>query len=298
MDSVDAKTQFQHHVPQFYLRGWQTSVANIPKRVWVYSRGQAPRNSAIRRVGGRENTYAVIKSDGTLDVESVEKYLAEVESRAGKVFPKILKHEPLSVSEKRVIATFVSVMYRRDIYTLDAFAPQKLAPMIPGLQMEMLEQAKLVASNPELHEKYVVAVNKAIELAKENLSSITSQSILNSEPMGSFFAKLNWAFMTTKTSEFVTSDTPIVFDRFRGIRAFATGQILLPISSSIILWMTQWPIASNIYFRITDGLVASINEKIIRNSFQEVYANVRSIYIQRTVDEQMGAGLPEAAPEQ
>src|SRR6476660_3602164 len=131
--------QFQHHVPRFYLRGWSCTVARLTKRIWLYCKGQEPKPAAIKKVGGRVNMYAVERSDGSIDLETVERYVADVESRAGKVIPKILNQEKISSSDKEALSHFISVMYRRGPYTMDAFAPESLAPMLPGLQAEMEE---------------------------------------------------------------------------------------------------------------------------------------------------------------
>src|SRR4051794_31721359 len=109
MSSPATQSQFQHHIPKFYLRGWSTTVNGVPARVWVYEKGKEPRPSAIRRTGGRNNTYAVTRPDGSIDLNEVEEYLGRIESQAGKIFPTILRHNPLGVTEKKVLSTFLSV---------------------------------------------------------------------------------------------------------------------------------------------------------------------------------------------
>jgi hypothetical protein len=293
LKAENAESQFQHHIPRFYLRGWSTIAGLKPKRIWIYEKGKSPRHAAVKETGGRENMYAVVKSDGTLDIETVEKYLARIESRAGKIFPKIFRHEPLLVIEKEILSIFISVMYRRDTYTVDAFAPQKLAPMIPVLHAEMRGQANLI-SDDSLRKKYLLAVDKAIQGAGQNISSLTAQAILNSERLGrAAFNRLNWCFIYTTKSKFLTSDSPVVFDRFGGIRNFEHGHVLFPVSSDILLWMTQWPIHPNLYAEVPDTIVDVLNKAIVRNAFNEVYSGFESEDIRDYVDQHLGDGLPD-----
>lgn len=292
-DASTASSQFQHHVPRFYLGGWSTSVNGLHKRVWVYEQGKEPRAAAIKKTGGRDNTYAVITSDGSVDLKTVEEYLGRIESQTGKVFPQIFQRKSLSPLEKRIIAVFVSVFYRRDTYTFDKFVPEKLAPTLPALRDEMLAYAEAAEVAEDVKARYRTAVHKAIELAGENIDSITSQSVLYSESFAdAVFNKLNWCFLYSKEPRFVTSDCPVVFDRHRGIKDFARGHILFPISNQIVLWMTQWPILANCYVPISEDLVNNINARIIINAHQQVYASHRTPEIKVFVDKFVSAGLP------
>lgn len=289
-------SQFQHHVPRFYLGGWSTSVNGLHKRVWVYEKNKTPRPSAIRRTGGRDNTYAVVKSDGSVDLDTVEEYLKGVESRASQVFRKIIGHSPLNSRDKRTIAVFVSVFYRRDTYTFDNFVPEKLTSILPALRQEMYEQADAFEAIKDVKGQYRKIVDKAIDLAGENLNSVASQSILYSEDFAdAVFKKLNWCFLCNKKGSFVTSDCPVVFDRHRGIRNYANGHILFPISSKIVLWMTQWPILTNCYIPVSSDLVDKINARLVVNAHNQVFANYNDPNIKNFVDNYLSIALPRAS---
>jgi hypothetical protein len=286
------KVQFQHHLPRFYLKGWATTVQSIPKRIWIYERGKSPRCSAIKTSAGRENMYSVVRSDGSLDIETVEKYLAKSESKAGTVFPRIFRRQILEFFEKHMLASFISIMARRDTYTFDAFAPANLPPLIPGFHKKMRDDAYRI-SDPKLRKNYIDEVRKAIERAGDNINSLTSQAILESEPLARYMSnEFNWSFLYSKTANFVTSDAPVVINRSKGIRSFSDGHVLFPISRNILLWMTRWPISDRLYFPVSDRVVSDLNVRLIKNAFREVYAITRSDEIQDLVDRFIGDGLP------
>lgn len=289
------QSQFQHHVPKFYLRGWSTTVNGVPQRVWVYEKGKEPRPSAIRRTGGRNNTYSLTRQDGSVDLKQVEEYLGRIESQAGKIFPKILQRELLTYNEKRIMSVFLSVMYRRDTYTLDAFAPEKLPAVMADVTAKMHAQIDAASVSDEVKERYRSEIDKVIEHYRNNPNEITSKAILEAEPYAeAVLQRLNWSFACSRSNRFVTSDSPIVFDRFRGINHPAGGHMIFPISSGILLWMTRWPIFLNSYFEISDDLARKMNARIIFNAHRQVYANFKSDEIKKFVDEFIAAGLPRA----
>jgi hypothetical protein len=237
--------------------------------------------------------YAVLKSDGTVDLDSVENHIADVESRAGRVIRKILRKERINDADKEGFAHFLSVMYRRGPYTMDAFVPESLAPKIPDLHTEMVEQARQTFFDKPIYlERILSAVDKAIELASANLPSLTSQAILNSHNMGKVFSSFHWGFFVSKTARFVTSDTPVVFNRFTGIRDPQNSSILFPISSAMVLWLNQWMPIPYSYAEIPDNLVEDLNKRIIWNAFGEVYADHLSDSIEEYVNFNIGKGLP------
>lgn len=209
-------------------------------RVWVYEKGTEPRPSAIRRTGGRDNTYALTRHDGTIDLNEVENYLGRIETQAGKVFPRILQRKVLTASEKRTMSVFLSVMYRRDTYTLDAFTPEKLPAMLVDVSAKMHAQVDAADVSAEAKERYHLETDRALEHYRNNPKSVTARAILEAEPFGeSILQRLNWSFACSPSNSFVTSDSPVVFDRFRGLKDSAGGHIIFPISSGILLWMTR-----------------------------------------------------------
>lgn len=289
-----AESQFQHHVPKFYLNGWQTSVNGLHKRVWVYEKGIKPRPSAIRRTGGRPNTYAVAQSDGSFDLKTVEEYLGSVESQAGIIFAKILKHKPLLPIEKTIMARFISIMFRRDPYTLDAFAPKHLTPMLPVMR-EKRRQELLNLQGLNRREEVIQILDQAYDLFEKHPNSATSLAILYSEPQGTrMFEELNWCFAYSNSCHFLTSDSPVVFNRRAGIGNFAHGHVIFPISKNLLIWMTRWPITQNIYFEVSKPLVETINRNIIRNAYKQVFSDCNKSNIEDCVNTQLSVGLPAA----
>ncbi|HRI05054.1 MAG TPA: DUF4238 domain-containing protein [Pyrinomonadaceae bacterium] len=286
-------SQFQHHVPRFYLNGWSTSVNGLHKRVWVYEQNREPRPSAIRRTGGRVNTYAIHKADGSIDLSTVEDYLQVVESEASKVFKKISEQKPLTSREKRALAVFISAFYRRDTYTFDNFVPEKAVSILSGIQKNLHTQADAGEVSDEVKERRRAFVDDAIRAAGENLNSVAAQSIpFGEEFADQVFLRMNWCFLICEGGWFVTSDCPVVFNRHRGIKDYLHGHVLFPITSKIVLWMTQWPILPNCYVPVSGDFVDRLNARIIVNAHLQVYANFNAFDYKKFVDNHISSALP------
>lgn len=285
------KSQFQHFLPRFYQRGWSTTVDCKPNRIWIYEKGKAPIHKAIKNNGGREDMYTVIERDGSLNPNKVENYLASVESKAGTVFPKIFDHKPLSPPEKWIVAQFVSVMFRRVPFIMDAFAPKHLAPMLPKMREQRREEIQALPDFARKDE-IIRAIDQVYDQLEAHPNSATSLAIMYSGPQGTnIFSFPNWTFAYSTKSHFVTSDSPVVFNRRAGIGNFEDGHVIFPISNTLILWITQWPIYPNTYFEVLPDLVDAINMKIVRNAHQQIFSDSRSDKLQRLVDSNLGIHL-------
>lgn len=293
-DSGETDNQFHHHVPKFYLRGWRVDVGSLKKRIWVYRNDSEPKPSSIRRVGGRSGMYNVHKWDGSVDSKTVELFTGTIESKAGIVFPKIFNHEALTSKDRAAVAELMSLAYRRDPYTFDRFIPEKLAPMIPNFRDELRREVEALDFPESSKAKVLEEIDASTDTSSDRLNSLAALSVMSTERMAKFFASkiMRWAFVISEDGKFLTSDCPFVFDRVHGMRYDVFSDFLFPISKHIVLWVNRWMPASGSYTVVPRRVVDQLNLKIIRNSFEEVYANFSSTDIQKLVNREIGRGLP------
>ncbi len=89
-----------HYVPQGYLRGFSNE--EDPSFVWVYDKrtGRKPRKKSTRSVAWAQAYYAQEKEDGSADLDTLEKKLAETIDN--DVPPILSKIRPISGSIVRI----------------------------------------------------------------------------------------------------------------------------------------------------------------------------------------------------
>lgn len=250
-----------------------------------------PEHVAIKNNGGRTGMYSVIELDGKFDEVTVEKYIATVESKAGTLFPRLERQEAINLPQKIILAQFISLMFRRVPFIFDNFAPKHLPGMMPGMRQDSKE--RVIASEKIKNKRETIAnIDRMFDLLEAHPNSVTSLAILNSEPAGSFmFGSLNVGFLYSDSVHFVTSDCPVVFDRTSGIGNFERGHVLFPITKNLIAWLTQWPIYPNSYWLASPDLVQWMNRRIVRNAYQEVFADQYSTELESLVNSQIALDL-------
>ncbi len=291
MDNVGDKSgkQFQHFVPDFYLSGWQITVDHKPKRIWVYEKGSVPRHAAIKNIGGEENFYAVKASDGTNDVETIERFLSRGESRAGTVFATIKNRKLLNEKDGRIFAEFLGVLLRRSPFYIGRWK-DLVNKFLPGVIDPLLEIAEEI-EDKERRDRAIENIEKVAAERRADPESIAKASILEPSDITNFVEKMDWAFFTCPTSKFVTSDNPFVYSIGLGIGDFENGHIIMPISSEISFQARNSTKFDSGYYEINDEDASKINLRIIGHAHKQVFASERSEELQKIVQERIGTDL-------
>src|SRR5450756_256002 len=104
-------TKSHHYSPVLHLRNF---VGNAPAgHVWNYDKqGVKPRSSIPEETGFETHFYSVEKDDGTKDI-TIEKFLADVESKAAPVYRDLLKGKLPEAQPKADFANFLAAMFAR-----------------------------------------------------------------------------------------------------------------------------------------------------------------------------------------
>lgn len=284
--------RFHHYVPRFYLNGWSVSVGALNKRVWIYKKGQKLVHSAIKRTGGRHGMYEVRNVPGVGDSEKIEKDLGRLEGAMGKILPKIIAHQRLSVRDYSLFCYFLNIFFRRSPHILDKFGPEVMEPVLKEHSKVRREQIDQI-NNPITKDTRRKAIDKVENLISSDFDSFYSMALfLEADEVARFiFGTLTGAFFYTTSGNFITSDNPITFDRRYGTSHPARGYVLFPVSPSTVFLAGRFLPHTLTYTKIQDQLVNYLNGLIISNAYKEVYFNQQSSNLQARVDSNIGSNL-------
>ena len=113
----------QHFLPRFYLKGFASE--SDTSHIWEYQRGRAyvpgknnrdkynPVFISLRKAGAAIGEYAYPWPDGTVDFNSYEDALEQLEKPANTVFDKIRNLERIDSSDRDIFAAYMATMTRR-----------------------------------------------------------------------------------------------------------------------------------------------------------------------------------------
>jgi hypothetical protein len=282
-------SEFQHYVPRFYLTGWATTVEYKGRRIWINEAGADPRHASIDKTGGEENFYAVKAFDGSTDIQTVEKYLADGEGKAGRAFVKIKNRDKLSAKERKDFADFLALLVRRTPYTREKSA-KLVEKFLPGA-IEPLRQSAEKIPDEERRNKILENIERVAADVLTRPESITAAAMLQPSDIGDIIARMDWAFLYHPTLKFVTSDNPFVYSMGLGIGDFENGHIIFPISNNLSFQAKHSSKFNDSYNEISDDLLAEINLRIVRHAYRQVYSSDNSAELTQCVDENIGADL-------
>ncbi len=252
-----------HYIPRFYLRGFATEDA-----IWVYDKRAGRRFATqVKSVANETSMYS----------DDLETYLAnQIEDPANSAIAKVRTRQELTREERIALATYIIVLWKRV-----PIARSRALARLPGLAAEVqtdlhaeLDQHAL--DNPDLLseiEKFRGDVDAAVATQYENpdpeiwYRSIQSWS---SPRLVDALLSMNWIFLHSNSSQFLTSDNPVFFFKHEGIGK-PTSELTWPLSSGLALWATRQPRPSMSYLSASSGAIKEINRRTVHNSSRFVY---------------------------
>lgn len=283
----------QHYIPQFYQKGWEVKVNGQKNQIYVYRKNKQPKYYSIkRRVGCEEDYYSFTKKDGSVDKSTVELQLATLDTKTNNVLKKVGLGLQLNFDEKKVLAEFICVFWRRVPYhKLDH--DKKLRQLAPEYFSRLCEEVKNLGVAEDSH---VFNEIKRLEqkYSKALPDSFYPKSVTRDSEIVNAILAMDWTFIVApKFMPFVTCDNPFIFSRGPGIGDLQYGHIIFPISRSLVLQITQFTAFRDSYQHVHELLAYEINKRIVSNAYIEVYANYKSAPLTEFVNKWISSDLPE-----
>lgn len=291
-------TQQRHHfVPEFYQRGFIEDGSGL---IWVYEKGGAPRLKSVKKGAGFEvNLYAVTNPDGSVDVQSVEKQLADLDNNAAAVIRKIDAGKPISPHERKLLCAFIGVMYRRTPEHRRAVG-EMAAGMIPGLfdtvEAELFTPHFKNIDNlngeqrQRLAQRYSEFLALKAEYSAEPPDFLFPRLVVRNSVFETLLERLDWAFFkSTNETPFLTSDDPVVFNL--SPRHKQGGLLFFPLSRHTLLQAMGASSYGGTYRQLPDRKVEALNRYVVRQAKEQIYSGRRDPGLEKFISRWLGKGF-------
>lgn len=212
------RTKKQHYVPRFYLDHFKDSEGHI----WTYDKkGEDVRFARPEETAIETNFYSVIGEDGEY-IDALEDWLAEVESLAAPLYPKVLKGEILTGDDRVAFSLFIASLHVRSPAMVNAVAKSygEMAQIVTDFALstrERFEQSmyKMDEENGEITPKDVrdkvfeFQANK--DLWKMNVDKRVGLMNIDAAPnLSHIIHDMSWITVEPENQHLITSDNPVV----------------------------------------------------------------------------------------
>lgn len=279
----------QHFVPQGYLRGFTETTDSA--YVWVYDKrqGRSPARKSVKSIAWAPSYYAKENPDGSEDIDSVEKNLANtIDSEIPKIIRSISaipgKKIDISNDDQEKLAFFIGLSLTRVPSFRDGINDMysKIASL--ALNEVALEDTKLSSfikdSGLTAEAKPWVSLLPMVEMANE-----IAQSAL----------KKNWQFfIPAQGIPLMTSDNPVLFSGgAAGLRqlgpAHPGAELVINLTKSLALVCTPKKGLPSLYgFKLSPTETRKFNKGIIQAARHRVFADHKSSTIDSLVKKSEG----------
>jgi len=241
----------QHYVSQFILREFVAPDGMLE----VMERGKSRSfRSKPDRVACERFYNATLQPDGTIDTQSVEKRLSEIETCSAPLMRKLVAGEGLSADERKVLSNFIAIqdfrsLRKRQEYSdlILAVEHHKLRAQTPTSVEEMLRLVRNACENPKQFELEARFEDAGLRFDGDGTVCISREetmAALNAAAhFGPVISEMKWTlFQAEKTFPFIISDSPVVLwenpktlEKHAGPAYWRPGTLVsLPLSPTIM----------------------------------------------------------------
>ncbi len=251
-----------HYVPQYYLKGFQTSAT--PGCIWAVRDGREPFLVSVSNIAQENRLYS----------PDLEQQLAnEVEGPANEVILRIQNQQPLTPEQKLVLSRYLELIWRR-VPAQREWAKRKYPeisqPIYERIELALLE--KLESASPAMKPNYQRSLSKLDELRRsdeegdEHANEIWLQTLsLDVTPRSAeALSKMRWCFMVApRNSYYITSDNPFYFFQSMGIGRVGS-EVSFPVTQGVALWATWRNGLDGDYHQAPSQFVKEVNRRTAR----------------------------------
>lgn len=291
-------TQQRHHfVPEFYQRGFIEDGSGL---IWVCEKGRAPRQRSVKKGAGFEyNLYAFTHADGSVDVGSVEKKLADLDRDAAAVIRKIDGGTPITPEERKTLCEFIGVMYRRTPEHRRAvgdMAVETVPEAFERIEAEIftpnfrIVDSLTTEQRHRLEQRYAEFLNVRANYSARPPDFLFPKLVVRDSVFQVRLENMDWAFFkSTKDTPFVTCDDPVIFNF--SLSHSQGGVLFFPLSRHILLQAMGISTYGGAYQQLPDRKVHILNRHLVRNAKKQVYSGRRRPELAKFVNRWIGKGF-------
>ncbi len=210
--------------------------------------------------------------------ESIEKYLSnEIENPANNVIDKIRNHHFPTVEERRLLAIYMVVMWKRvpqSIARMNGMAPEIAKKITLKTENEISDLIELNPDKKEILENRRKELAENIKIYSENPPKDFWLSLISHERTPNIIValeKMTWQFHIFNDSiAFLTSDNPFFYFESIGIGR-PESEFSFPISSHILLWGTWRKDFKEDFVQTNKQMVNEFNRRTASNYTRYIY---------------------------
>jgi len=268
----DCVSSMGHHfAPQHYLKAFTRGGT-----IWAYDKLECCKfQTQVKAVANETGLYT----------EDLENWLErEVEAPAQPVLNKIRERISIDEEDRQWLAKYIVVQWKRVPKARErtiARLPQAVQEVAATLNAEL---DALLELQPDAHENVASLRDRLAQEMRRNLVSPgpeiwhNSIGIHTSPRVVDSLMSMNWLFLHTGESLFLTSDNPVFFFEFEGI-ARPTSELTFPISNTIALWASRDKRLASQFIPASSQVVKEINRRTVFNSTRFVYSAIDESWI-------------------
>jgi hypothetical protein len=256
-----------HYVPQYYLKGFSAAKEEL---LWVYDKLDRRKfRTQVKNIANENRFYS----------PAIERYLANViEGPANSVLKAIREKNLLTDDDKRLLAEYMAVMWKRVPQGKQLF--RDTAPAVAQkLSARYDSDLDTVASSEPDKAAFVVKrraeIGEIIKKYSEDPPKDIWLDIIPPERSPHVVAAIKtmtWTFLTFEEEPaFLTCDNPLFYFRSIGV-GNPDSEISFPISCHVTLLATWRSDLCQDYMPVTQQIVKEINRRTASNASRYVYS--------------------------
>ncbi len=283
-----------HFLPRFYLKGFASETDT--SHIWEYQRGRAyvpgtnkrdkynPVLISLRKAGASFGEYACPCPDGTIDFNTYEDALEQLEKPANNIFDKIRNLQPIDDSDREIFAAYLVTMTKR-VPARKELVKEKFPLVLERIWQRITGEIENTISHVDpldtgritLLTARLDACCQIIETYRQNdmPREMELKTVVDSAMPRVLEAimSMRWQFFVAPDGHrFVTGDNPVhTFKGDVGLNKPYSG-LTFPVSSRVILLGTYRNVRQD-YFPATVQLLKEINRRVIATATTYTYSS-------------------------
>lgn len=253
-----------HYVPKFYLKGFTSG-----EHLWVHDR--------LRSTSFRSIPKSVANENEMYGQELEQQLANSVEDPAKPAIEKIRRGELPSSQERDVLAHYIIQLWKRVPKGRDRVAA-RMPEVAESVRNEFNEAFNALAEiGPEEAEQALLKrskVDAVLDRYIENTPPDIWQGSLAKPGSGqpeSVLLGMDWQFLTSRNSQFLTCDNPVFFFEHEGMGS-PQAELTLPLSSKVCLWAHKLGSRQPHFYEARPAAIKAINRRIAYNATRFVFS--------------------------
>ncbi len=264
-----------HYIPRFYLKGFEIT----GKTGWIFTFLTTSNRHFCIKIGNiaQERNFYSRLTEAELN-ENFEK-------PANKVLQKFRNLLPITLDEKAIIATYISVLIKRVPKAYQRTRDRHLLEFRNYFEMVDHKLDELDLSTPKEKENYERRKKEVGIIRRDEdkyFREVWEQIIYpdKTPAMVPAIRDMKWLFLFSEKSVFITNDNPIFIFEKIGTRHPAS-EISCPISSKVALLAIHQNVHDLSFHNASNRIINEINHRTIYNATRYIFSATEEKWLEK-----------------